>query len=82
MKANSWASLYGARRRAIDKAILQECEHQIAREEPPIPDAATPMPPIALNDEELNRIARAFGRRRNDAIRAAPNPQPDPSGRI
>lgn len=42
-----WQTRFGAKRRAIDKAILAECEKQIIRE-----DA----------DAERDRIARAFGR--------------------
>jgi hypothetical protein len=70
MKANSWASLYGARRRAIDKAILQECERRIEAEEKaakPIPGAVNPathrsaMGSSVDNDARLT-IARAFGR--------------------
>ena len=65
MKANSWAARYGRRRRAIDKAILQEAERRLEAEEKaarPIPDTINPRRPIALNGEEINRIARAFGR--------------------
>ena len=61
MKANSWTSLYGARRRQIDKAILADCERRIALEERPIPDTIKPMPPTDSNTT-LNRIAKAFGR--------------------
>jgi hypothetical protein len=70
MKANSWASLYSGGRKAIDKAILQECERQIAAEEEapkPIPGAGNPathrsaMRNSIDNDARL-AIAKAFGR--------------------
>lgn len=57
---NTWEQRFGAKSRAIDRALLTECERQIAREE-----RAT----IALNptasvdrDAERRRIALAFGR--------------------
>ena len=57
-----WESRFGAIRQAKDRDLLAKCEAQIALEERPIPDTIKPMPPIALNGEEINRIARAFGR--------------------
>ena len=57
-----WESRFGAIRQAKDRDLLADCERRIALEERPIPDTIKPMPPIALNDEEINRIARAFGR--------------------
>ena len=72
MKANSWASLYSARRRAIDKAILQECERRIAAEEEAakptsLPRAVNPVPhrntAAGSSDFDMRlTISRAFGR--------------------
>ena len=50
----SWEQRFGAKRRAIDLALLAECERQIAREE-----RATPP---ADRGAERRRIAIAFGR--------------------
>jgi hypothetical protein len=48
-KKNDWQSRFGAKRRAIDRALLAEVEQQIAREE---------------KDQRVSRetIAKAFGR--------------------
>jgi hypothetical protein len=51
-KPNTWAQRYGAKRHAIDRAILAKLEQTIAAEE----RAATP------NDGMRKAIARAFGR--------------------
>ena len=59
---NAWEIRFGNKRRRIDRELLAAVERQIALEERPIPDTIKPMPPIALNCEERNRIARAFGR--------------------
>ena len=59
---NDWEIRFGAIRRAKDRALLAELELQIASEGRPIAYTINPRPPIALNDEELNRISRAFGR--------------------
>jgi hypothetical protein len=59
---NDWELRFGNERRRIDRDLLAEAERQIAREERLIPDTPNPTPPRALNGEELNRIARAFGR--------------------
>ena len=71
---NGWEKTFGARRRAIDRALLAECERQIAAQE----RAKTPQdgrwtseaaqapknPEQAswLASEARDRIARAFGR--------------------
>jgi hypothetical protein len=59
-RQNSWQSLYGAKRRAIDKAILAEAERAIA--------AA----PVLPETSPAEAIARAFGR----PIQSRPNPSP------
>ena len=59
---NDWELRFGNKRRRIDRDLLAEAERQIAREERLIPDTPNAKPPRALNGEELNRIARAFGR--------------------
>ena len=58
---NEWQACYSGRRRAIDKALLEECERQIAQEERSIPDPVNPTPPVDRDDMRL-AIARAFGR--------------------
>ena len=50
---NEWEQRFGAKRRALDRALLAECERQIAREE-----RAAPVD----RDTERRRIALAFGR--------------------
>jgi hypothetical protein len=69
MTINDWEKTYGAHRRAIDRALLAECERQIAREERSIPSANNPITrgTTAANsfvdrDAERQRIALAFGR--------------------
>jgi hypothetical protein len=62
---NTWEQRFGAKRRAIDCALLGEAERQIAREE-----RAAPIPPVDRDterrridrDAERRRIALAFGR--------------------
>jgi hypothetical protein len=56
MAVNEWQARYGKKRRAIDHALLAECERQIAREE-----RANPIPQID-RDNARRRIALAFGR--------------------
>jgi hypothetical protein len=75
MTINEWEKTYGARRRAIDKALLAEVERQIsAQEHARSPQdgrwnsetAQAPKPPEQaswLASEARNRIAKAFGRR-------------------
>ena len=61
-KKNEWASRFGAKRRAIDRAILTECERAIGLEESAgLHTAKTNQPPSAINFE-ANRaaIAKAF----------------------
>ena len=52
-RANDWASKYGAKRRAIDRALLAECERRIDAGRPPSPEDAK---------EARERLAKAFGR--------------------
>ena len=60
---NQWEARYGARRRAIDKKLLAEVEHQIAEEERAIvPNSVNPTPQIDHNNDASRRIALAFGR--------------------
>lgn len=62
MKRNSWASRFGAKRRAIDKAILAAAERQIALEEAQTaPEAKRPSAAIS-EPSARDRIAAAFGR--------------------
>jgi hypothetical protein len=56
MKVNLWNTIHGARRRAIDRALLASMEREIAQAE----KAAAKPPAIDLT--ERARIARAFGR--------------------
>lgn len=53
-KKNEWASRFGARRRALDKAYCQAAEQALAVERRE--DL------ISFENEEAKRIARAFGR--------------------
>jgi hypothetical protein len=65
MKANDWQTRFGAKRRAIDRALLAECERAIGLEEKSAPQQPkTETPPSAANSglSERDRIARAFGR--------------------
>jgi hypothetical protein len=65
MKRNEWASRFGAKRRATDRAILAECERAIALEEksaPQRPKTETPSSVANFGLSERDRIARAFGR--------------------
>ena len=74
MKANSWATRYGRRRRAIDKTILQECERRIPSPDDAAPCAdagftsqatrtpKTPERPSTLDRNMRLAIAKAFGR--------------------
>jgi hypothetical protein len=71
---NGWEAKFGSRRRAIDKALLAECERQIAAQEHARspqdgrwgPEAAqapkTSEQASWLASEARNRIAKAFGR--------------------
>lgn len=61
-----WQKRFGAKRRVIDRAILAECERQIAREAqgPASTDSRsrTPPQPETTASEARAAIARAFGR--------------------
>jgi hypothetical protein len=62
---NTWAQRFGAKRAAIDRALLAECER--ALDEPQDASKATQTPKTielasSLNDDQRARIARAFGR--------------------
>ena len=63
-KQNEWERLYGAKRRAIDRALLAECERAIALEEKSgVSNPKTETPPsAAVSDDPRAAIARAFGR--------------------
>lgn len=67
-RKNEWQSRYGARRKAIDRALLAECERTLGLEEAkgPLP-AKNGQRPSAVNseapgDDARAAIARAFGR--------------------
>jgi hypothetical protein len=74
MTINNWEKTFGARRRAIDKALLAECERQIAAQKHARSPqdgrwtseaAQTPKTPERaswLASEARDRIAKAFGR--------------------
>jgi hypothetical protein len=54
---NDWQARFGAKRRAIDRAVLAEAERQISS------DFIKPhQEPIDFENETARRIARAFGR--------------------
>jgi hypothetical protein len=67
----TWEQRFGARRRALDRALLAECERQIAAQErakapqdcrPAAQTPETPERAFWLASEARGRIARAFGR--------------------
>ena len=60
----TWNQLYGAKRRATDRAILAECEKQISEALRGSQAAKNSQGPSAaiLEACERQRIARAFGR--------------------
>jgi hypothetical protein len=62
MKKNQWETLFGASRRAKDKALLQSLEREIANEEKARAAEAKANPAPCVDAEERARIARAFGR--------------------
>ena len=62
MKANYWQTMFGAKRRASDKALLAALEREIANEEKLRAKQAKENPAPCPSDEERFRIARAFGR--------------------
>jgi hypothetical protein len=59
---NNWLSLFGAKRRATDRALLAAMEREIANEEKLRAAEAKKNPAPVISDEERFRIARAFGR--------------------
>ena len=64
MKANTWQRMFGARRRASDRALLASLEREIANEEK-LRASGRQKAAIELptdKTEERERIARAFGR--------------------
>ena len=71
----TWEQRFGARRRAIDRALLAECERQIAAQEratspqdgrwgsaPPDPETAADGQRARLDQAARTAIACAFGR--------------------
>jgi hypothetical protein len=64
MKVNDWLSRFGAKRRAIDRALLAEAERAIGLEERGgLHTAKTSQrPSAAVSDDPRAAIARAFGR--------------------
>jgi hypothetical protein len=70
----TWEQRFGARRRAIDRALLAECERQTAAQErakapqdcrfdpPATQTPETPERASWLDQMARHRIARAFGR--------------------
>jgi hypothetical protein len=62
-RKNEWASRFGAKRKEIDRRILAEVERQIAAEEAAaLQHKADSAHAQWLEDEDRERIARAFGR--------------------
>jgi hypothetical protein len=64
---NGWEAKFGCRRRAIDKALLAECERQIAAQDGHSTPKATQCPKTPeraswLDDDARLQIAKAFGR--------------------
>lgn len=64
MKRNEWQARYGAARRATDKAACAELEKRIAREKQDQwnEDREEEIRREFVDDQERERIARAFGR--------------------
>ena len=62
MRPNYWQQMFGAKRRATDKALLAAMEREIANEEKLRAAEAKKHPAPVISDEERIRIARAFGR--------------------
>ena len=71
--SNDWQKRFGAARRAIDRAILAECERRIAAEDRQATETGsgrprtdfrrqTPAEPETGASEARSAIARAFGR--------------------
>ena len=62
MKPNYWQKMFGASRRAKDRALLASVEREIAQAERAAAAEAKKNPAPCVSDEERFRIARAFGR--------------------
>ena len=62
MSKNFWEKMYGAKRRATDRALLAAMEREIAQAERAAAKFAKENPAPVISDEERFRIARAFGR--------------------
>ena len=62
MKKSQWEILFGASRRAKDRALLASIEREIAQAERAATAEAKKNPAPCVSDEERYRIARAFGR--------------------
>ena len=62
MKPNLWSTMFAARRRAIDRALLASLEREIAQTEKAAAAEAKKHPAPVISDEERFRISRAFGR--------------------
>lgn len=62
MSLNLWEKMYGASRRAKDRALLASVEREIAQAERAAAKFAKENPAPCISDEERIRIARAFGR--------------------
>ena len=56
--SGTWEQLHGAKRRAIDRQLLAECERQIAQEERRVVNST----PQIDREDAHRRIALAFGR--------------------
>ena len=62
MKPNLWQQMFGARRRASDRALLASLERELAQAERAAAAEAKKNPAPCVSDEERFRIAKAFGR--------------------
>ena len=65
-RRNEWLSRFGAKRKALDRALLAECERAIGLEEKSAPQQPkTEIPPsAAVSEDPRAAIARAFGHHR------------------
>ena len=57
-----WATMFSAKRRASDRALLASVERELAQAERAAAAEAKKNPAPCISDEERFRIARAFGR--------------------
>jgi hypothetical protein len=65
MKTNDWVKRFGAKRRALDRALLAECERTISQadlREIELEVEREERARARLDDEARMAIARAFGR--------------------